>query len=110
MEEQDLAAAATKIGAVIGERLRTLQADNPGIGDVRGRGAMMAMELVRPGTDVPDPDAAKRIVAACHRAGVITLSCGSYGNVVRLLPPLIIEAELLDDGLSVLAAAVNAEL
>ncbi len=109
MEEQDLAAAATKIGAVIGERLRALQADHPGIGDVRGRGAMMAMELVRPGTDIPDPDAAKRIVAACHRAGVITLSCGSYGNVVRLLPPLVIEPDLLDDGLSVLVAAVTAD-
>jgi 4-aminobutyrate aminotransferase / (S)-3-amino-2-methylpropionate transaminase / 5-aminovalerate transaminase len=109
MEEQDLAAAATKIGAVIGERLRALQADHPGIGDVRGRGAMMAMELVRPGTDEPDPDSAKRIVAACHRAGVITLSCGSYGNVVRLLPPLVIEPELLDDGLGVLTSAVKSE-
>jgi 4-aminobutyrate aminotransferase/(S)-3-amino-2-methylpropionate transaminase len=109
MEEQDLAAAATKVGAVIGERLRALQADHTGIGDVRGRGAMMAMELVRRGTDIPDPDAAKRIVASCHRAGVITLSCGSYGNVVRLLPPLVIEPELLDDGLAVLTAAVTAE-
>jgi 4-aminobutyrate aminotransferase/(S)-3-amino-2-methylpropionate transaminase len=109
MEEQDLAAAATTVGAVIGERLRAMQADHPGIGDVRGRGAMMAMELVRPGTTDPDPDAAKRIMTACHRAGVITLSCGSYGNVLRLLPPLVIEPELLGDGLGVLAAAVSAE-
>ncbi len=109
MEDQDLAAAATKIGAVIGERFTAMQARNPGIGDIRGRGAMMAMELVRPGTTEPDPDAARRIVAACHRAGVITLSCGSYGNVLRLLPPLVIEPELLDDGLGVLADAISAE-
>ena len=109
MEEQDLAAAATKIGAVIGERFGAMQADHPGIGDIRGRGAMMAMELVRPGTTEPDADAARRIVAACHRAGVITLSCGSYGNVLRLLPPLVIEPELLDDGLGVLADAITAE-
>ncbi len=110
MEELDLAAAATTIGAVLRERLTALQADHPGIGDVRGRGAMQAMELVRPGTTEPDPDAARRIVAACHRAGVITLSCGSYGNVVRMLPPLVIGPELLDDALGVLADAVTAEL
>jgi 4-aminobutyrate aminotransferase / (S)-3-amino-2-methylpropionate transaminase / 5-aminovalerate transaminase len=110
MEEQDLAGAALKIGAVIADRFGALQADHPGIGEVRGRGAMMAMELVRPGTVEPDADAAKRIVAACHRAGVVTLSCGSYGNVLRLLPPLVIEPGLLDDGLGVLADAVSAEL
>ena len=109
MVDQDLAAAAVKIGAVIGERFLAMQADHPGIGDVRGRGAMMAMELVRPGTTDPDPDAAKRVVANCHRAGVITLSCGSYGNVLRLLPPLVIEPELLDDGLGVLADVMTAE-
>jgi 4-aminobutyrate aminotransferase/(S)-3-amino-2-methylpropionate transaminase len=110
MEELDLAGAAATIGAVIRERFTAMQASRPGIGDVRGRGAMMAMELVKPGTIEPDPDAARRIVAACHRAGVVTLSCGSYGNVLRLLPPLVIEPELLDDGLGVLADAVTAEL
>jgi 4-aminobutyrate aminotransferase/(S)-3-amino-2-methylpropionate transaminase len=110
MEELDLAGAATRIGDRIAARFGAMQADHPGIGDVRGRGAMMAMELVRPGTTEPDADAARRIVAACHRAGVITLSCGSYGNVLRLLPPLVIEPGLLDDGLGVLADAVTAEL
>jgi 4-aminobutyrate aminotransferase / (S)-3-amino-2-methylpropionate transaminase / 5-aminovalerate transaminase len=110
MEELDLAGAATRIGTQVAARLEAMQADHPGIGDIRGRGAMMAMELVRPGTTEPDPDAARRIVAACHRAGVITLSCGSYGNVLRLLPPLVIEPGLLDDGLGVLADAITAEL
>jgi len=110
MVDQDLAGAATKIGATIAERFTALRDSHPGIGDVRGRGAMMAMELVRPGTLVPDADAAKRIVDACHRAGVITLSCGSFGNVLRLLPPLVIEPQLLDDGLGILADAITAEL
>jgi 4-aminobutyrate aminotransferase/(S)-3-amino-2-methylpropionate transaminase len=110
MVDQDLVGAAVKIGATIAEQFAALQASYPGIGDVRGRGAMMAMELVKPGTMDPDADAAKRIVAACHKAGVVTLSCGSYGNVLRLLPPLVIEPELLDDGLGVLADAIAAEL
>ena len=110
MEDQDLATAALRIGETVRSRFTAMQADHPGIGDIRGRGAMMAMELVHPGTTDPDPDAAKRIVTACHRAGVVTLSCGSYGNVLRLLPPLVIEPELLDDGLGVLADAITAEM
>ena len=107
MDEEDLLGAARRIGATVGDRLHALQQTLPGIGDVRGRGAMQAMELVRPGTLEPDPEATRRIVAACHRAGVVVLSCGSYGNVIRLLPPLVIEDALLDDGLDVLAAAAT---
>ncbi len=110
MVDQDLAGAARRIEATVTERFGAMQADRPGIGDIRGRGAMLAMELVRPGTLEPDPDAARRIVAACHREGVVTLSCGSFGNVIRLLPPLVITPELLDDGLGILADAVTAEL
>jgi len=68
---------------------------------------MMAMELVRPGTVEPDPESTRRIVSACHRAGVVVLSCGSYGNVIRLLPPLVIDEALLADGLDVLSSAVT---
>ncbi len=107
MEEDGLDGAAVRIGDAVGTCLRGLQADHPGIGDVRGRGAMMAMELVRPGTLEPDAEATRRIVQACHRQGVVVLSCGSYGNVIRLLPPLVIEGSLLADGLDVLAAAVT---
>jgi len=107
MEEEGLAEAAVRIGRTVGTVLRDLRADHPAIGDVRGRGAMMAMELVRPGTVEPDAEAARRIVQACHRAGVVVLSCGSYGNVIRLLPPLVIEEALLADGLDVLAGAVT---
>ncbi|MGO8871008.1 MAG: 4-aminobutyrate--2-oxoglutarate transaminase [Acidimicrobiales bacterium] len=107
MRTDDLAGAARAIGDTIGPRLGALQADHPAIGDVRGRGAMMAVEIVRPGTLEPDPDTTRRIVQACHRAGVVVLSCGSYGNVIRLLPPLVIDPALLVDGLDVLAGAFD---
>ena len=95
------------IGDTITQGLRSLQSVHPEIGDVRGRGAMMAMEFVRPGTLEPDPDAARRIAQACHQAGVVVLTCGSYGNVIRLLPPLVIDGALLDDALAVLSGAVG---
>jgi 4-aminobutyrate aminotransferase/(S)-3-amino-2-methylpropionate transaminase len=107
LRDDDLAASARAIGATVAERLSALQASHLGVGDVRGRGAMMAMELVRPGTLEPDAEAARRIAQACHRAGVVVLTCGSYGNVIRLLPPLIIEDALLADGLDVLCGAVD---
>lgn len=107
MEKEDLAAAARRIGNAISTRLHQLRAAHPAVGDVRGRGAMMAIELVRPGTKEPDAEAARRIVRHCHRAGVVVLSCGSYGNVIRLLPPLVIEEALLSDGLDVLSEAIG---
>ena len=110
MQTSDLAAAARHLGEVITGRLRALQADQPAIGDVRGRGAMVGMEIVRPGTLVPDAEATRRIAQACHRQGVIVLTCGSYGNVIRLLPPLVIGEDLLTEGLDVLAAATETVL
>jgi 4-aminobutyrate aminotransferase / (S)-3-amino-2-methylpropionate transaminase / 5-aminovalerate transaminase len=107
MRTLDLAGAARRIGNAISSRLASLQHTHPAIGDVRGRGAMMAAEIVRPGTLEPDPDAVRRIIEACHLAGVVVLSCGSYGNVIRLLPPLVIDETLLTDGLDVLAEAVG---
>jgi 4-aminobutyrate aminotransferase/(S)-3-amino-2-methylpropionate transaminase len=107
MRTLDLARAARRIGEAIDTCLTSLRVAHPAIGDVRGRGAMMAMEIVRPGTLEPDADATRRIIQACHEAGVVTLSCGSFGNVVRLLPPLVIEEDLLADGLGVLAGAVD---
>jgi len=107
MHRLDLARAARTIGSTVTDRLRSLQKEHPGIGDVRGRGAMLAMEFVRPGTHEPDPDAARAIASACHRAGVVVLTCGSFGNVIRLLPPLVIDDALLADGLDVLSGAVD---
>jgi len=87
--------------------LRSLAQDVAIIGDVRGRGAMVAMEFVQPGTKDPNPAAVKAIVNYCNQNGVIAISCGTYGNVVRLLPPLVITDAQLADGLDVLRAAVR---
>ena len=77
------------------------------IGDVRGRGAMIAIELVEPGTKTPNAAAAKAVVNYCQQHGVVALVCGTYGNVIRLLPPLIISDDQLADGLAVVSAAVR---
>lgn len=108
IERDDLAGRARAIGDVLLPGLRDVAADHPGIGDVRGRGAMVAIELVVPGTETPDPAAAARISRACHAAGVVTLTCGTWGNVLRLLPPLTIADDLLADALGVLVDAIDA--
>ena len=108
MESQDLAGRARRIQDLVLPRLTELAEETAIIGDVRGRGAMLAMEFVVPGSKEPDAGAAKAIAAACLQAGVIALTCGTYGNVIRLLPPLTIGDELLLDALDVLADAVRA--
>jgi 4-aminobutyrate aminotransferase / (S)-3-amino-2-methylpropionate transaminase / 5-aminovalerate transaminase len=108
LRDRNLAARARELGEVMLTTLRSLQQDVAIIGDVRGRGAMVAFELIQPGTLTPNAAAAKSIVAYCNQQGVIALSCGTFGNVIRLLPPLVITDEQLRDGLSVLSAAVRA--
>lgn len=103
MREWDLPGRARAIEAAVLPRLRELAAEVAVIGDVRGRGAMLAVELVRPGTTEPAPEIAKAVAAQALTRGVLTLTCGTYGNVVRLLPPLVIGAELLAEGIDVLA-------
>jgi 4-aminobutyrate aminotransferase/(S)-3-amino-2-methylpropionate transaminase len=107
MRDRNLVARARELGDVILKALRTLQQDVAIIGDVRGRGAMIAFELVQPGTKNPNAAAAKAIVSYCNQQGVIALACGTYDNVIRLLPPLAITDEQLADGLSVMASAVR---
>ncbi|NEK58422.1 4-aminobutyrate--2-oxoglutarate transaminase [Geodermatophilus sabuli] len=108
MREQDLAGAARAIEAAMLPRLRALQERTGVIGDVRGRGAMLAAEIVRPGTTEPDAGLTAAISKACHAEGVITLTAGTFGNVLRFLPPLVIGQELLADALDVLDAAFAA--
>jgi 4-aminobutyrate aminotransferase/(S)-3-amino-2-methylpropionate transaminase len=108
LRDRNLASRARELEAVILKSLRSLQQDVAIIGDVRGRGAMIAFELVQPGTKEANAAAAKSIVTYCNQHGVIALACGTYGNVIRLLPPLVITDEQLADGLDVLAAAVRA--
>jgi 4-aminobutyrate aminotransferase/(S)-3-amino-2-methylpropionate transaminase len=108
MREQDLAAAARAIGDTMLPRLRALQERTPAIGDVRGRGAMVAVELVRPGTTEPDPALTAQVARLCHAEGVVVLTAGTYGNVLRFLPPLVIGQDLLAEALDVLDAAFAA--
>jgi 4-aminobutyrate aminotransferase/(S)-3-amino-2-methylpropionate transaminase len=108
MAKEDLPAAARRIGDIMLPRLRKLAEAYPAIGDVRGRGAMIAIELVRPGTLEPDGAAAAAVARACHAAGLLVLTCGTYGNVLRFLPPLVMSEALLIEGLSVLEDAFAA--
>jgi 4-aminobutyrate aminotransferase len=111
IEEEDLVANARARGAQLAGGLRELQADHPSIGDVRGLGCMVAMEFVRPGMGdgrVPDPDLAKRVIAAALERRLIVLSAGSYGNVSRLIPPLVTTADEVDLALSILDESLRA--
>jgi len=107
MRELDLAGAARAIETTMLERLRAIQSRHPAIGDIRGRGAMIAMELVEPGTTEPDTALTAAIAKACHAEGVVVLTAGTYGNVLRFLPPLVIPQHLLDEGLDVLERAID---
>jgi 4-aminobutyrate aminotransferase/(S)-3-amino-2-methylpropionate transaminase len=102
MEEENLVARAQHIGEILGSSLRALAKKYPVIGEVRGRGAMQAIELVEPGTKNPNTAAMNAVVKYCQSQGVLVLTAGTYSNVVRFLPPLVITDELLKDALSVL--------
>ena len=102
MEEENLVARAKHIGEILGSSLRELAKKYPVIGEVRGRGAMQAIELVEPGTKNPNTAAMGAVVKYCQSQGVLILTAGTYSNVVRFLPPLVITDALLKDALSVL--------
>jgi 4-aminobutyrate aminotransferase/(S)-3-amino-2-methylpropionate transaminase len=108
METDDLAARAREIEAQMMPRLQTMARRHPEVGEIRGRGAMLAMELVRPGGTDPDPGLAAAVNRYCHSQGLVTLTAGTFGNVFRFLPPLTISAALVDEGLDILEAAIDA--
>jgi len=107
-ETENLAQRAREIGAILTERLNAIRAVDKRVGDVRGRGAMIAIELVDPVTGDPDAALTGRVVAAAHAMGVVLLTCGTYGNVIRFLPPLSIPDDLLIEGLQVLGSVLAA--
>jgi 4-aminobutyrate aminotransferase/(S)-3-amino-2-methylpropionate transaminase len=112
IERDGLLDRANVVGDTIMARLRTLEERHPQVGEVRGRGAMCAIELVED-ADTKEPlaaDTMNRIARGALEGGVIVLTAGTYGNVLRLLPPLTIEEPLLADGLDVLEGAVDAAL
>ncbi len=108
MEEEGLVARANEIGERIVSRIRALQEQYPQvIGEIRSAGAMIAMELVKGGdANRPDPDLTKAMVQAAARRGLILLSCGVRGNVIRFLPALTIPTELVDEGMDLVAKSL----
>jgi 4-aminobutyrate aminotransferase/(S)-3-amino-2-methylpropionate transaminase len=106
MRDHNLAAAAHRIETIAKPKLDALAAHCPAVGQVRGRGAMLALELINPANAAPDSALTTKVARACHNAGVVVLTCGTYANVIRLLPPLIIPADLLTEGLDVLTDAI----
>lgn len=108
METHDLAGRAREVEALVRARLEKIAAEHPVVAEIRGRGAMLAIELCRPGTLEPDAARAAAVSAYCHRQGVVTLTCGTWGNVFRFLPPLSISDELLEEAFEVVAEAFAA--
>lgn len=104
IEREGLLARAVEIEKTMIGRLKAIAAEDSRIGEVRGRGAMIALELVKAGTTDPDADLAKQVSAAAHAQGLVVLTCGTYGNVLRFLPPLSMPDHLLEEGLDILAA------
>lgn len=104
IEREGLLARAVEIEKTMIGRLKGIAAEDSRIGEVRGRGAMIALELVKAGTTEPDADLAKQVSAAAHAQGLVVLTCGTYGNVLRFLPPLSMPDHLLEEGLDILAA------
>ncbi|MDF2563255.1 MAG: 4-aminobutyrate--2-oxoglutarate transaminase, partial [Microbacterium sp.] len=99
---------AREIGAILTERLTSIQQSDPRVGDVRGHGAMIAAEFVDPESKAPDAALTAAVAKACIAQGVVVLTCGTYGNVIRFLPPLSIGDDLLNEGLDIVAAALAA--
>lgn len=108
IEEEDLCKSAREMGKIISDALNEMKRKYPIIGEVRGRGAMQAIELVIPGGIEPNPAALTSIVKYCQAKGVLILSAGTYGNVIRLLPPLVMPEHLLREALGILDEAVSA--
>ncbi len=107
IRDERLAERAVTLGAALTARLEALRSRYRVIGDVRGLGAMVAIELVKDGrADQPDADLTRALVQAAARHGLVILSCGMYGNVIRLLAPLTISDALLEEGLARLEAAM----
>ena len=104
-EQDDLVARALQIGQIITERVVRLQTEHPEVGDIRGRGAMQAIELVARDSIEPNPDLAKAVAAYAAKNAVLVLVTGTFGNVLRFLPPLTISDELLNEAFDVLEEA-----
>ena len=105
IQSQNLIARANQIGKIMVDALKSMQAKYPAIGEVRGRGAMIAIELVVPGGKDPNGELLGKLVKYAQQKGVLFLTAGTYGNVLRFLPPLVIGDDLVKDAMAVLDEA-----
>jgi 4-aminobutyrate aminotransferase len=101
MRDEDLPGNAARMGAQLMDGLKQLQAEFPVIGEVRGRGLMIGIEFGRPGA--PNKDAAKAMQKTAMVHNLLLLTCGSYENTIRLIPPLVISEAQVNDALAILA-------
>lgn len=107
IDEEKLCERATKLGDKLKARLESLKAEVPQIADIRGPGAMNAVEFCKPGTSEADADFTKRVQAAALNRGLLLLVCGVYSNVVRFLFPLTIQDNVFDEALAILEESVK---
>jgi len=108
-EKENLLERSRYLGRLMTERLNALKAQDSRISDVRGLGAMVAFELCKNGdAHQPDADLAKALAAEATRRGLILLTCGTYGNVVRILVPLTASDAIVNEGLDIIAASLSA--
>ncbi|RRJ88361.1 4-aminobutyrate--2-oxoglutarate transaminase [Gulosibacter macacae] len=106
-ETENLAEKALEIEAKVRAAFEPLVGEVATVGEVRGRGAMLAIEFVKAGGKEPNPEIVKEIVSDALSQGVLLLTCGTYGNVIRLLPPLVMSDELLDDAIGVFIESIR---
>lgn len=102
IDEEKLCERATRLGGKLKSKLETLRADVPQIADIRGPGAMVAVEFCKPGTTDGDAEFTKRIQARALERGLLLLVCGVYGNVIRFLFPLTIQDAVFDEALAII--------
>jgi 4-aminobutyrate aminotransferase/(S)-3-amino-2-methylpropionate transaminase len=108
IEAEHLCARATALGTIMMDSLRSLQREIPAIGEVRGLGAMVAVELVRNrDPHAPDPDLTKALTKRAAEKGLVLLSCGLYGNVIRFLVPLTASDAIVHEGLGIVAESLR---
>jgi 4-aminobutyrate aminotransferase/(S)-3-amino-2-methylpropionate transaminase len=105
IQSENLIKRANEIGKIMVDALNAMKAKYPVIGEVRGRGAMIAIELVIPGSKEPNGDVLGKVVKYAQQKGVLFLTAGTYGNVLRFLPPLVIGDALVKDAMNILDEA-----
>lgn len=110
IREENLLEAARVQGGLMLEALRELQAESPIVGDTRGVGMMIAVEFIKPGTDKePNPKVVRRVLERALEGGLLLYPCGHWTQTIRLIPPLTITREQMDEGLAIFRQAVLAE-